>query len=424
MGSLGAMAFFMNSGGVTVPQGVIVGWPSTAASIPSGWARETALDDRFVKEISNTSTDPGVTGGSADHTHAFPTHTHSWSHGGTHAWGSYSHSGFGGTSATKLGPTHAAGDGGLIGSPSAGAGAGTYSTESVQAPHLTIIFIKSTGVATGIPVNALALSVNNPLPTGFTRYANATNRLLRGATAGADGGATSGTGDSHSHTSIAHTHVVGTHEHTVTFPTTTETGPNDAANSTGSSNAGDYFHSHTNATSAAGGGFTTGSASPGTGIGDLTPPWRKIEVVQNTTSVVLLPAGIIGWWLSPLAQIPTGWKLCDGLEGRPNLSSGKYTRAAASAAEINTLGGATTHGHSGSSHGHSGVAHSHSGGASGGPSSSSNILDSGNSRSGPTHSHSPSSDSVTSTITDASASVTDANNDPANITAAYIQYQG
>ena len=76
-----------------LPRGVIVMWSGTLAEIPDGWAlcngstyttpngdpvTTPDLRDRFIYGVS-TGEDPGVTGGSASHSHSYsdvPSHTH------------------------------------------------------------------------------------------------------------------------------------------------------------------------------------------------------------------------------------------------------------------------------------------------------------------------------------------------------------
>ena len=61
-----------------VPSGVIIAWSGTAASIPSGWSRVTALDTYYLE---GTTANPSATpGGSSTHGHASPAHAHTAGH--------------------------------------------------------------------------------------------------------------------------------------------------------------------------------------------------------------------------------------------------------------------------------------------------------------------------------------------------------
>ena len=61
-------------------------------------------------------------------------------------------------------------------------------------------------------------------------------------------------------------------------------------------------------------------------MGDITEAVAKKELVDGSQTAlhthaptVLIPAGVIVMWSGATANIPSGWALCDGLEGRPNL---------------------------------------------------------------------------------------------------------
>ena len=54
---------------------LIIIWPGTHATIPSGYARETTLDGLYPKGAA-AAANPNTTGGAATHTHSSPSHTH------------------------------------------------------------------------------------------------------------------------------------------------------------------------------------------------------------------------------------------------------------------------------------------------------------------------------------------------------------
>jgi hypothetical protein len=54
------------NGGESLPDGIIGIWISTAATIPTNWARYSAMDDYFLKSSKDTT---GTTGGANTHTH-------------------------------------------------------------------------------------------------------------------------------------------------------------------------------------------------------------------------------------------------------------------------------------------------------------------------------------------------------------------
>lgn len=55
-----------------------------------------------------------------------------------------------------------------------------------------------------------------------------------------------------------------------------------------------------------------------------------------------IPPGVIAMWSGPLANIPSGWALCDGQGGRPDLRD-RFIKAATG--EPGATGGAATHQH-------------------------------------------------------------------------------
>lgn len=57
-----------------------------------------------------------------------------------------------------------------------------------------------------------------------------------------------------------------------------------------------------------------------------------------------IPAGVIVMWSGTLASIPSGWALCDGVGGRPDLR-GMFVKGTAAGVDPGATGGAATHGH-------------------------------------------------------------------------------
>lgn len=372
---------FLKGGNTTVPSGVIIAWPSTNASIPTGYSRATAYDGRFVKMIATSGTNPGTTGGATSHSHSSGgTHTHSVPDH-THA-----------SPTTSLGTNHDTTDNSNganvytfpwnAGAHShslsiASAGGSTSGTASpdlastiTEPQYLTVIFIKSDG-SKGVPANALGY-FNGAAPTNFSAYANGANNLWKGAAAAADGGGTGGTN--------SHTHTVNSHSHSTTPPAHGHAVSTGAYNSGSHTSDGDNLqqnqapgttHTHTNANTPNGtaGGGTSGANTDTSASGDMTPAWYKVLTIQNTSGVTQPPpSGFIALWDGIIASIPTKWVICDGTGGTPNLSNGKYTRGANGPGEVGATGGGShTHGSSsGHTHSGDGSSHSHGSGTTGG----------------------------------------------------------
>jgi hypothetical protein len=340
----------------SLPAGIVVGWPSTAASIPAGWFRVGSLDERFPKGIPNGLTEPGTTGGASTHEHNVLSHSHTiGAH--THDLGSvgfasaFELSGVGGsgTAAATAGHVHtntspASSDDTGIADPAV--------TGSNLPAYEDVVWIQSDGTTDGIPDGAIAWFDETSVPAGWTQHAAGNGRYIKGAAAGADGG---GTGGANTHThSVAHTHTT-THDH----GTSTSSGPSATVLlPTAGSTIANSTHTHL---------ITWPNASPGdSGSADLAfstdsnePPYYTLACAENTSGGELGTAGMIAVWLGSIADIPDGWALCDGTSGTPDLTSRFIKNATTLATDVGDTGGADTHSHTGSNHSHSVPSHSH-----------------------------------------------------------------
>lgn len=346
-----------------VPLGVIVMWPDTNASIPSGWSRVTELDDKYAKGVATTSTDPGTTGGSASHSHTSPGHTHDTSHvhtvtgatsastttvnstpnsaGSTAALSSHTHTRSSVNSATIVSDTSV---------PSTG-------TSNNDPASLRVIYIKSHGSALGVPDGALGLTPDISL-SGWTDYANGANRFFKGAAAAGNGGATAATTlDSHTHTINSHVHFETDHTHTSPNTGTFTSTQTLTAGATPVLWQASHSHPVTVASTLTATLTSASGGSSGGAAADLRPPFRNVRVQENTSGDVSLPVGLICAWRGPLGLIPNFWQLCDGTSGTMDLI-GRYPQGATSS--IGSAGGSSTaHNHTGGSHTHATSGHSH-----------------------------------------------------------------
>jgi len=57
-----------------------------------------------------------------------------------------------------------------------------------------------------------------------------------------------------------------------------------------------------------------------------------------------VPQGFIGMWSGGLGAIPTGWALCDGTSGTPDLRD-KFIQGAGGSLNVGNTGGAASHSH-------------------------------------------------------------------------------
>lgn len=347
-----------------IPNGVIFMWPDTNASIPAGWDRVTDLDSKYPKGIATGATQPGTTGGAATHLHTTVGHTHDTSHVHTTtantsaAVGSFSsHDGAVGTTAIAASHTHT--------TPSVASNTQTSSTiqptigtGSNDPAQLDVIFIESNGQPLGVPDGALGLAPDISL-SGWTDYANAATRFLKGAAAAGNGGGTAASGiDSHTHSIGAHTHSGVSHSHTSSNTGSVTSNLSLFAGPTSAVWASNHAHPITIGTTTSGSLVSGGSGTSGaTSAGTNEPPFTNVRVKENTSGDVDLPVGIIGLWRGSLGSIPDNWEVCDGTGGKLDLLA-KYPKGAT--ASIGTTGGSlSAHNHSSPSHNHTTSAHQH-----------------------------------------------------------------
>ena len=334
-----------------VPAGIIVGWPGTEGTIPSGWQRVgSSLDTYFLK---GTTSDPSaVAGGASTHTHTSPTHTHTMGHTHTGTTGAASGTVTAQSSgqATADGHTHAittAANSGSNNTQSASLG-----TASNNPSYTEVIWIQSLGTAE-IPDTAVAFfnSDSSSFPSSWSRVYGGT--YLKGAAGGSGGGGTGGL-NSHNHTDSGHTHTEAAHTHTGTTDATTSYAGRTATGTTQATQT----HTHT----ISGGSTTATEASDASGtVGSTTsePPYYTLNIIQNGTGGGSTPTEIIAAWTGLIADIPSGWVLCDSTSGCPNLNN-YFIKGATGDGQLGTTGGGTTHSHStGNTHTHAIQSHTH-----------------------------------------------------------------
>ena len=339
--------------------GLIIIWPGTNATIPSGFTRETTLDGKYPKGAA-AATNPNTTGGAATHTHTSPSHTHSLaSH--THTYTLTSNNttsdNTNSTSDAQLlvgqhshtGTTTSMSGGDTLGT------AVTYGAVSNDPPYLEVIFIKASGYQ-AIPDDAVLFLNGDTIPSGFANYSDLNGKYAKGAAAGQDSGTTGGSTTnehdiSHGHTAQSHTHsglsgnespsnrrdrniaspangVGNSHKHTVTL--TSATIPIDSYS----------------------GSLTTAET--------VEPAYTKLRPIQNTSGNSKLPQQkMIAMYLGSLSTIPAGWKLCDGNNDTVDMQ-GRYVKTSTTDTETGDTGGANTHTHASQSHTHTTTSASHS----------------------------------------------------------------
>lgn len=405
---------------------VIIIWSGTHAGIPSGFSRETSLDDKYPKGwgIENVNT----TGGSNTHSHTSPAHAHtmiSHSHSGTTGQPSNSRVGSdaGGPPCSTDTHTHAYNISGVTGGTLSDAV--SYASINGEPPYHEVIFIKATGFRS-VPDDGIILSSNATIPSGFvlcngeTTTPDLTDKYLKGASTGEDAGDVAGSLN-HEH-SINHTHTGVTHTHVGTSASNNNAYDSENGGSTQSTTN----HTHTVTLSAA--GSETGSAyTDNAGIADdVEPVYKKLIALQNISGVNKVPkSGMVGMWLGDIDEIPTGWFLCDGTEGTPDMQD-NFLKIAVDETEIEDIGGSNTHTHTSSnSHTHTASgSHTHTGSTDTfNPSLTSDGSGGGATVSSHSHSISSASSSTTSSWNDATVEANSSSNQPAYRTVAYIMFK-
>lgn len=347
---------------MAIPSGIIIGWPSTAASIPSGWSRETALDAKYLKGVPTAATNPGTTGGATTHIHTTPAHPHDIGHSHTgHTGTSSGMSGTDNTSGANLGSlahTHSFGEVTFEAKDSV-TDAPTSDSISSDPAYLKSVWIKSNGSPTGIPNNAICFFNSATFPTNWTQIAAGKNAFLKGADAAGDGGGTGGAA-THSHAGGSHTHG-GDHTHSyapygATLTSTHSATASKAGTST-SSNAANHLHRTEAASNTPG---TSNASNISSSTDNHEPAWYKLAIIQNGTGSNDQPLNLICAWTGTISNIPTGWIICDGNNSTPNLL-GKFIKGADATSEIGNTGGGATHTHTGNTHTHtwSSTSHTH-----------------------------------------------------------------
>lgn len=291
-------------------------WPGTAATIPSGWERNTLVDGLFVLG-ADTGADGGGTGGSATHTHPNASnHQHAITFSGT----SYGLSSvlFGLLKISTYAHTHA-------GFNSANA-AVVFGTASNLPPYNEVIFIKPT-TATLISSGMIVLFDDSVLPAGYDEAdgnggrRDLRGKFLKGAATGADPGVSGGTSNAHSHNSD-HTHA------NVTSSTSSGT-------SKGGESSEAFCNAHTHQTSIQ-------STSANVQNADAEPPAKKLMAIQYS-GAGSLDIGIIGFHFSTVASIPVNWE-------RVTTQERYFVKIASGSGEIGNTSGADQHNHTCNSH--------------------------------------------------------------------------
>jgi len=398
-------------GAAVVPVGAIAIWSGALGTIPANWSLcdgsggTPNLIARFIRGAP-AATDPGTTGGSDTHSH---TMTAAGAH--THTMGSHSHShttNSAGAHNHRLGFLNGHGSGPVRFHDSVDCGAHqhtvnsagdhthtmddpgnhthTISTEDGRPPYYEVAFIQAgAGAAVAVGLIILWTGTIASIPAGWAlcdggdSRPDLRSRFIRGVETNATNPGTIGGSDTHTHTEGAaggHTHTeadAGTHSHTFNSYSWThglchnELVPSDSDtlwysvdDSSGAHTHADTdnigSHNHNPLGNAPDHTHTINAASS-------RPAYYDVAFIINE-SATTIPSGGILIWTDILANIPAGYNLCDGGDGRPDLR-GRFVRGADAGNDPGGTGGSDTHSHTENDHSHthtetSAGAHQHS----------------------------------------------------------------
>jgi hypothetical protein len=405
--------------------GVILIWPGTNASIPSGFVRETTLDALFAKGAEN-GVDPDTTGGAATHTHTSPTHTHNivdHNHTGTTtATGRYSDNTNGTADAQVLQNDHYHTFN--IGGTSGGqlSGTVTYGAVSNEPPYRKVIFIRSVGY-NAVPDGAVVFFDSSTLPSWAT-FCDGTggipdfrNKYLKGAAAAADSDLTTSFGSLTNVHDITHGHTGVTHTHSGTTSGASDNNKKDRQ--IAPPNGSGVLWPHTHSITLNGGTQNVNDYSGSlTTTETVEPAYRKLNAVINNTGARRLTKGIVCLWLGNLADIPVGWRLVASMEG-------KHLKCTNTTSEVGNTGGSNTHTHGSQSHSHtSNGTHTHPSANISAHIPSDRLIGNGTPMASPYQNHSLAScSSVAATYSSGSTTANSSSNEPEYRTVAFIEFQ-
>lgn len=349
----------------TIPAELILAWPGTAASIPSGWSRVTDLDGYYPRGAT-AATAPVATGGATSHTHTTPNHTH--------VIGSHSHN-LGGNSSTSSSTISSArfNGGSFPQSESphyhplpATTGTAAAQQTSAAAPGTSaannipqsreVIWIKSDGTQSAYPVGVLAFSIENV--SAWVDDAASGNRFLKGAAAGGNGGAAPGS-NQHNHSVLAHGHNGFSHDHSIASTgLSLPTSANEMGLGVGApalprhNHPMDVINASTGNPASAAGGTTNNQT--------LEPPYRALRVLRNTGGGI--QTRIMGLYLGAISALNPVLSWCNGANGSADMRT-FFPRTVGTidfeTVSVNATGGSSTHVHGVPSHTHTLGSHTH-----------------------------------------------------------------
>jgi hypothetical protein len=238
----------------------------------------------------------------------------------------------------------------FTGAPTAPTAAPGTNTTQIASTAFVQAATTALGLGTMSTQNANAVNITGGTMSGMTNVAGGTHSgttaTFSGAVSGASGafsGAVSGT--------------------TATFTSGTFSGAMSAASLSGGASTG----SGASGTWAIAISGSAGSVASGGTIASNVTATTQAVTTDNTTVATtafvrdIIPTGVILMWSGSIASIPTGWFLCDGNNGTPNLLN-RFIVGAGATYAVNATGGSAdavvvSHSHSATSTASGGTHH-------------------------------------------------------------------
>lgn len=215
---------------------------------------------------------------------------------------------------------------------------------------------RSTTYAVPVGGEILWYGIASAVPSGFAIDSYCADVFIMGAAAGGATNTQAGA-NSHTHTNpsatgsqAAHTHPVGgggTGGASGDVEVTSIYHIADCA-------PDDHTHSIPSGTSSSAGGHS--HALSAAALADAYPPYARLYWIRATSESEVPVNGIL-MWDDAIADAPSGFSLCNGSGGTPDLRS-KFIYGASIDGDVGDTGGATTHTHANADAGGAG-AHSH-----------------------------------------------------------------
>ena len=409
----------------SIPANIILVWTGTHASIPSGWSRETTLDDKFAKAWSD-SVAPNQIGGATTHTHTSPTHSHTpTAHNHTYTLSNIGDD-YGSGQRGRIGPGsrehdhhHDSSTSGSSTGGTTGATAATYSAVSNNPPNRKVIFIKANaGAQLATDIVALWGTSNTP-PSNWSNVTELQGRYLLGASTGADADlSTNGGSTSNAHT-YNHSHTASAHTHAGAYSIYSNNYSNNGRANGSDANSVDVSHQHLVTLLSGTQNVTDYTGTPATQSETVEPSYRQLQAIKKGT-YGLKEKGIIGMWLGGTGTgvIPAGWSLYTSMKDY-HLKIGDPTAS---------TGGANTHTHAAQGHTHTGSGtHTHTANNTDSHSNGANTDRSNQNEGllvGGTHSHTVDNISyVTANYDSTNITADSSNNEPAYRTVAFLKFE-